>query len=77
MTAPLFRQIHFDPNLENIYDGNSADNTYHSTLRILCEAFQIDTDGVDFRCQGAARRRGAAYQSPREKSRSTSSTTRT
>jgi len=26
-------------------------HTYHSTLRILCEAFQIETDGVDFRCE--------------------------
>lgn len=30
---------------------NRTLHTYHSTLRILCEAFQIDTDGVDFRCE--------------------------
>ena len=26
-------------------------HTYYSALRILCEAFQLDTDGVDFRCE--------------------------
>ena len=26
-------------------------HTYHSTLRILCEAFQLDTDGRDFVCE--------------------------
>jgi len=31
---------------------NRTLHTYHSTLRILCEAFQIDTDGRDFRCEG-------------------------
>lgn len=30
---------------------NRTLHTYHSTLRILCEAFQIDTDGHDFRCE--------------------------
>jgi type II secretory pathway predicted ATPase ExeA len=30
---------------------NRTLHTYHSTLRILCEAFQIDTDGADFRCE--------------------------
>ena len=30
---------------------NRTLHTYHSTLRILCEAFQIETDGVDFRCE--------------------------
>jgi type II secretory pathway predicted ATPase ExeA len=30
---------------------NRTLHTYHSTLRILCEAFQIDTDGSDFRCE--------------------------
>jgi len=30
---------------------NRTLHTYHSTLRILCEAFQIDTDGRDFRCE--------------------------
>ena len=30
---------------------NRTLHTYHSTLRILCEAFQIDADGVDFRCE--------------------------
>lgn len=30
---------------------NRTLHTYFSTLRILCEAFQIDTDGVDFRCE--------------------------
>lgn len=30
---------------------NRTLHTYHSTLRILCEAFQIDTDGLDFRCE--------------------------
>jgi len=30
---------------------NRTLHTYFSTLRILCEAFQIDTDGADFRCE--------------------------
>jgi type II secretory pathway predicted ATPase ExeA len=30
---------------------NRTLHTYFSTLRILCEAFQIDTDGLDFRCE--------------------------
>lgn len=30
---------------------NRTLHTYHSTLRILCEAFQIDTDGRDFLCE--------------------------
>lgn len=30
---------------------NRTLHTYHSVLRILCEAFQIDTEGVDFRCE--------------------------
>jgi type II secretory pathway predicted ATPase ExeA len=30
---------------------NRTLHTYHSTLRILCEAFQIDTEGRDFRCE--------------------------
>lgn len=30
---------------------NRTLHTYHSTLRILCEAFLIDTDGHDFRCE--------------------------
>jgi len=30
---------------------NRTLHTYFSTLRILCEAFQIDTDGNDFRCE--------------------------
>jgi len=30
---------------------NRTLHTYHSTLRILCEAFQIDTAGRDFRCE--------------------------
>jgi type II secretory pathway predicted ATPase ExeA len=30
---------------------NRTLHTYHSTLRILCQAFQIDPDGVDFRCE--------------------------
>jgi MSHA biogenesis protein MshM len=30
---------------------NRTLHTYHSTLRILCEAFQIETQGVDFRCE--------------------------
>lgn len=30
---------------------NRTLHTYHSTLRILCEAFQIETEGVDFRCE--------------------------
>jgi MSHA biogenesis protein MshM len=30
---------------------NRTLHTYTSTLRILCEAFQIDTDGRDFRCE--------------------------
>lgn len=30
---------------------NRTLHTYHTTLRILCEAFQIDTAGRDFRCE--------------------------
>jgi MSHA biogenesis protein MshM len=30
---------------------NRTLHTYHSILRILCEAFQIETDGRDFRCE--------------------------
>lgn len=30
---------------------NRTLHTYSSTLRILCEAFQIDTDGKDFKCE--------------------------
>jgi MSHA biogenesis protein MshM len=30
---------------------NRTLHTYHSTLRILCEAFQIDTDGRDHACE--------------------------
>ena len=30
---------------------NRTLHTYHSTLRILCEAFQIEADGADFRCE--------------------------
>lgn len=30
---------------------NRTLHTYHSVLRILCQAFQIDTDGRDFRCE--------------------------
>jgi len=30
---------------------NRTLHTYFSTLRILCESFQIDTDGADFRCE--------------------------
>lgn len=30
---------------------NRTLHTYHSTLRILCEAFQIESDGVDYRCE--------------------------
>jgi type II secretory pathway predicted ATPase ExeA len=30
---------------------NRTLHTYFSTLRILCEAFQIDTDGKNFRCE--------------------------
>jgi MSHA biogenesis protein MshM len=26
-------------------------HTYHNTLRILCQAFEIDFEGVDFRCE--------------------------
>jgi len=30
---------------------NRTLHTYFSTLRILCEAFQIDTEGMNFRCE--------------------------
>ena len=30
---------------------NRTLHTHHSTLRILCEAYQIEADGVDFRCE--------------------------
>lgn len=30
---------------------NRTLHTYHSVLRILCQAFQIDTGGHDFRCE--------------------------
>jgi len=31
---------------------NRTLHTYHSTLRILCQSFQIDTEGLNFRCEG-------------------------
>lgn len=30
---------------------NRTLHTYHSTLRILCQAFRIDTEGQNFRCE--------------------------
>jgi len=30
---------------------NRTLHTYHNTLRILCEAFQIESEGADFRCE--------------------------
>ena len=40
---------------------NPTLHTYHSTLRILCEAFQIDTDRHDFAATGLA---GCSRASP-------------
>lgn len=44
-------------------------HTYHSTLRILCEAFQIEAEGHDVRCErrliAEARRLHAATTEPR------------
>ncbi|MBK7584470.1 MAG: DDE-type integrase/transposase/recombinase [Myxococcales bacterium] len=55
---------------------NRTLHTYHSTLRILCEAFQIEPDGADFRCEKRlieeARRLNASGKCSRP-----SSTTRT
>ena len=31
---------------------NRTLHTYHSTLRILCQSFQIDVEGLNFRCEG-------------------------
>jgi type II secretory pathway predicted ATPase ExeA len=30
---------------------NRTLHTYHSVLRILCQAFELDTDGRDFKCE--------------------------
>ena len=30
---------------------NRTLHTYHSTLRILCQAFNLDVEGIDFRCE--------------------------
>jgi len=38
--------------LQNIrFEAPRDLRTYHSTLRILCQAFQIDADGLNFRCE--------------------------
>jgi hypothetical protein len=43
---------------------NQTRHTCHSTLRIPCEAFQIETDDVDFRCEGgSSKKHGAAVVS--------------
>jgi MSHA biogenesis protein MshM len=42
---------HHDPKRLLTPVVNRTLHTYHSTLRILCQAFQIDLDGVDFRCE--------------------------
>lgn len=42
---------HHDPKRLITPVVNRTLHTYHSTLRILCQAFHIDTDGRDFRCE--------------------------
>jgi type II secretory pathway predicted ATPase ExeA len=42
---------HHDPKRIITPVVNRTLHTYHSTLRILCEAFQIESDGADFRCE--------------------------
>ena len=42
---------HHDPKRLITPVVNRTLHTYHSTLRILCEAFQLDTDGRDHRCE--------------------------
>jgi type II secretory pathway predicted ATPase ExeA len=41
----------YDPKRLIVPVVNRTLHTYHSTLRILCEAFQIETEGVDVRCE--------------------------
>ena len=43
--------VHHDPKRLIIPVVNRTLHTYHSVLRILCQAFQIDTAGRDFRCE--------------------------
>lgn len=43
---------HHDPKRMLTPVVNRTLHTYHSTLRILCQAFQIDTEGLNFRCEG-------------------------
>lgn len=42
---------HHDPKRMLTPVVNRTLHTYHSVLRIVCQAFQIDTDGRDFRCE--------------------------
>lgn len=42
---------HHDPKRIMTPVVNRTLHTYHSTLRILCEAFHIEADGADFRCE--------------------------
>jgi type II secretory pathway predicted ATPase ExeA len=54
----------YDPKRLIVPVVNRTLHTYHSTLRILCEAFQIETEGADVRCErrliAEARRLNAA-----------------
>lgn len=43
--------VHHDPKRLITPVVNRTLHTYHSVLRILCQAFQIDTDGHAFRCE--------------------------
>ncbi len=40
-----------DPKMLLTPTVNRTLHTYHSVLRILCEAFSITTDGRDFKCE--------------------------
>ncbi len=43
--------VHHDPERLLTPVVNRTLHTYHSTLRILCEAFSLDTDGRSFACE--------------------------
>lgn len=43
--------LHHDPKRLITPVVNRTLHTYHSVLRILCQAFQIEEDGRDFRCE--------------------------
>jgi type II secretory pathway predicted ATPase ExeA len=47
---------HHDPKRIMTPVVNRTLHTYHSTLRILCDAFQIEADGADFGSKWSKRR---------------------